>query len=132
MKKLFLSLAVAAMSATAFAGEVQEVLTVADFGLTKNSAYAEVSFTSTITGITYTGQMAMNNDSEIQLRSNNNNSGIVISANPKGAILKSVKIENASTTAARTVSVYGNTTAYTAPTDLYAAATQGTLIGGSR
>ena len=65
----------------------------------------------------------------IQLRSNNNNSGIV--STTSGGKLKSVTIKfnvKTETTSDRFVSVYGNNTAYTAASDLYNSSKQGTLI----
>ena len=143
MKKILLSLAVAALGTTAFAGEVQEILTVDMFsGITKATTYADVTYTSPTTGITYQGNIASTafTDSKpsgyIQLRSSNSKEGIIITANPKGAVFKSLKIENGNTTASRTIDVYGKTTAYTGPTasQLYATSgntEQGTKIGSA-
>ena len=142
MKKLLLSLAVAAMSATAFAGEVVETLTIDLFsGITKATTYADVTYTSPLTGITYQGNVAAtayeNGPSGyIQLRSSNSKEGIVMTANPKGAVFKSLKVYNGNTTATRNIDVYGETTAYTGPTasQLYATSGnthQGTKIGSA-
>ena len=142
MKKLLLSLAVAAMSATAFAGEVVETLTTDLFsGITKATTYADVTYTSPLTGITYQGNVAAtayeNGPSGyIQLRSSNSKEGIVMTANPKGAVFKSLKVYNGNTTATRNIDVYGETTAYTGPTasQLYATSGnthQGTKIGSA-
>ena len=142
MKKLLLSLAVAAMSATAFAGEVVETLTIDLFsGITKATTYADVTYTSPLTGITYQGNVAAtayeNGPSGyIQLRSSNSKEGIVMTANPKGAVFKSLKVYNGNTAATRNIDVYGETTAYTGPTasQLYATSGnthQGTKIGSA-
>lgn len=137
MKKLLLSLAVAAMSATAFAGQVQDVLTVSNFktadgkDLAPNS-YVVATYTSATTGITYTIQGSKTQASYgegLQFRSKNNNSGLVITANPKGATFKSAAFKACSgPTTNNTMEFYGNTTAYSNPTDLYGE-NKGTSIG---
>lgn len=137
MKKLLLSLAVAAMSATAFAGQVQDVLTVSNFktadgkDLAVNS-YVVATYTSATTGITYTIQGCKTQASYgegLQFRSKNNNSGLVITANPKGATFKSAAFKACSgPTTNNTMEFYGNTTAYSKPTDLYGE-NKGTSIG---
>ena len=137
MKKLLLSLAVAAMSATAFAGQVQDVLTVSNFktadgkDLAPNS-YVVATYTSATTGITYTIQGCKTQASYgegLQFRSKNNNSGLVITANPKGATFKSAAFKACSgPTTNNTMEFYGNTTAYSNPTDLYGE-NKGTSIG---
>ncbi len=138
MKKFLLSLAVLALGATSYAGEVKDVLTV---GLFKTSAGAELkvntydvaTYTSETTGITYTVQAtktASTIGTGLQFRSKNNNSGLVVTANTKNAVFKNIQFkacEGATTN--NTMDVYGNTAAYTNPTELYADATKGTLIG---
>lgn len=69
----------------------------------------------------------------IQLRSKNNNSGIV-STTSGGRLSKINLVWNAQSgevgnTAARVVQVYGSTTAYSSPADLYTSGKQGTLVG---
>ena len=81
-----------------------------------------------VSGVSYAGQSAAGNDA-IQLRSDKNNSGIVVTANANGIAASSITIVwNSNTANARTVDVYGSDTAYTAPTDLYGG-DAGTLIG---
>ena len=75
----------------------------------------------------YAGQSAGGN-SAIQLRSNNNNSGVVVTKTA-GNVTKVVVVWNSNTTSGRTINIYGNSTAYTDPSELYSADTQGTLIG---
>ena len=78
-------------------------------------------------GAVYAGQSAGDKTS-IQLRSNNSNSGVV--STTSGGDLVSVTINfNTETSAGRTVSVYGKTTSYSNPTELYNSTTQGTLLG---
>ena len=75
----------------------------------------------------YAGNSAGGNDA-IQLRSNNNNSGIVTTAS--GGKVKKVSISwNSNTNSARKVDVYGKNSAYSAASDLYNASTQGTKLG---
>ena len=65
--------------------------------------------------------------SSIQLRTDNNNSGIATTSS--GGKIKSIQITwNSSTTTGRSLEIYGKSTAYEATTDLYSSGTQGTLI----
>ena len=75
----------------------------------------------------YAGQSAGGNSS-IQLRSNNSNSGIVTTTSG-GKVRKVVVTWNASTTAGRTLNIYGSNTAYTSPSELYNTSTAGTKLG---
>lgn len=145
MKKLLLSLAVAALGlGTAMAGDVQEVLTVDLFsGITKATTYADVEYTSPVTGITYKGNIAATKYENgkpagcIQMRTSNSKEGLVATANPKGAIFKSVKVETGedakggATAAGRVFQLFGKAAAYTGANQLYAteAGDQGTKIG---
>ena len=71
----------------------------------------------------YAGQSAGGNDA-IQLRSNNSNSGIVTTVS--GGKVKKILIDwNSNTAAERELWVYGSNTAYSSPTDLYNAETDG-------
>ena len=74
----------------------------------------------------YAGQSAGGNNA-IQLRYNNSNSGIVTTKS--GGKLAKVVVEWNSATSNRTLNVYGKSSAYTDPTDLYNSSKQGTLIG---
>ncbi len=105
-----------------------DTLVKADTGVSGNS-YSDWEHSYKESGITYKGNSAGGNGA-IQLRSNNNNSGIVVSANQNGMTATSISVSwAAATLSGRTINVYGNDTAYTDPTDLYATETQGTLIG---
>ena len=87
---------------------------------------------STWTGITsnsdavYAGNTAGGNNA-IQMRSTNNNSGIVTTASG-GVVTNITVVWNENTTAGRTLNVYGKNAAYSAATDLYGN-NAGTLIG---
>ena len=98
-------------------------------GVTSGSQnYVDWTATGTQTGVVYKGQSAGQNDS-VQLRSKNNNSGIV-STTSNGANLAKVEVVwQSATLKDRTLNIYGSNTAYTNPTDLYDASTYGTLIG---
>lgn len=133
MKKLyqlrtFLLLAVFSLLAgtNVWATDVTDELTNSSFGVSGTN-YTTATFTQAASGASYTAQMAGGNSS-IQLRSNNNNSGVV--ATVSGGKVKSVTIEfNSNTNNARVASVYVSNTAYSAPTDLYNSSKQGTLAG---
>ena len=77
-------------------------------------------------GVTYTGQSAAGNNA-VQLRSSSN-SGVVVKANT-GANVRSVTVVwNSNTSSGRTIDVYGKSTAYSSPSDLYGN-NQGTKLG---
>ena len=75
----------------------------------------------------YAGQSAGGNSS-IQLRSNNDNSGVV-STTSGGKVKKIVVSWNSNTSSGRTLNVYGKNSAYTDATDLYDSSKQGTMLG---
>lgn len=104
-----------------------DVLTRATTGV-EETTYAEWSGKTVATSsAVYAGQSAGGNDA-IQLRSNNNNSGIVTTISG-GYVKKVVVTWNSNTAADRTLNVYGKNSAYSAATDLYNSNTQGTLLG---
>ena len=104
-----------------------DVLTRATTGV-EGTTYAEWSGKTVATSsAVYAGQSAGGNDA-IQLRSNNNNSGIVTTISG-GYVKKVVVTWNSNTAADRTLNVYGKNSAYSAATDLYDSNTQGTLLG---
>ena len=94
-------------------------------------SYQSWSGVSKNSGAIYAGQSASNKDSSdqeyIQLRSNNNNSGI-ITTKSGGKISKIVVDWNSKTYNGNTMNVYGKTTSYSSPEDLYDS-DSGTLIG---
>ena len=105
---------------------VDNVLDRAFTGKTGTSYGDDWSNNSTY-GITYSGNSAGGNDA-IQLR-NNNNSGIVATANTSNRKARIVSVVwNSNTTNGRTVEVYGNNSAYSSPADLFGDS-KGTLIG---
>ena len=64
----------------------------------------------------------------IQMRSSNSNSGIV--STTSGGLISSISVVfHSATSSGRTLNIYGKTTAYSAPTDLYSDNTSGTKLG---
>ncbi len=107
-------------------GEVVDVLTRTTTGISGTS-YSSWSGKTVTSDAVYAGQSAGGNDA-IQLRSSNDNSGIVTTAS--GGKVKKIVVEWASnTTSGRTLNVYGKNTAYSTAADLYSTSTQGTLLG---
>ena len=103
-------------------------LTNADVGV-QTGSYTDWTATK-VSGAVYAGQSAGGSATNpcIQLRSNNNNSGIVITKG-NGQNVSAVTFEwNAQSAAGRVVQVYGSATAYSSPADLYGDA-KGTLLG---
>ena len=107
-------------------GTVVDVLTRATTGVTSTS-YTDWSGKEVTSSAVYAGQSAGGNSS-IQLRSDKSSSGIVTTKS--GGKVKKIKVTwNSSTSSGRTLDIYGKNTAYSAATDLYDAATQGTKLG---
>ena len=127
MKKIFSLLTLALLTLSAWAGTtVTDVITASNLAATSTS-YTDFSGVTITSNAVYAGQSAKSAEGAIQLRSKNSNSGIVSTAS--GGKLVSIKIEVASGT--NTIDVYGNTTAYTNASNLYATgeSNQGTKIG---
>ena len=111
----------------------KEVATLSDIidreftGMT-STQYYDWTKTATNSGIVYKGNSATTNGT-VQLRTNNNNSGIVVATNSTGLSVSSVSLSwNSSTSDGRIVEVYGKSTAYSSPSDLYESS-KGTLLG---
>ena len=103
-------------------GGVVDVLNLALTGA-EGTTYSSWSGKTSKSSAVYAGQSAGGNNS-IQLRSNNSNSGIVTTQS--GGKVKKISIDwNSNTAAARELWVYGKNTAYTNPTELYNASTDG-------
>ncbi|MBR6285353.1 MAG: chitobiase/beta-hexosaminidase C-terminal domain-containing protein [Muribaculaceae bacterium] len=108
-----------------WSGTVTDVITPSDIGVTGTSytSWSGKTFTS---DAVYAG-MTAGSYSSIQMRSNNDNSGIVTTAS--GGKVRSITIEFNSNTSGKIVNIYGNSTAYTAASNLYDASEKGTQIG---
>jgi hypothetical protein len=111
---------------------VSDVLTLTTTGVSGTS-YTDWSGKTVTSSAVYAGQSAGGNDA-IQLRSKSNSSGIVTTTS--GGKLTKVVVEwntgEGATATGRTLDVYGNNTAYTAASDLYATegnTNQGTKLG---
>ena len=109
---------------------VTDTLTRDNTGVADGSTnYTDWTHTDVTSGTAYKGQSAGSNNS-IQLRSKNNNSGIVVTDNPNEAKATSISVNwNSSTPNGKKLNVYGKNTAYTAATNLYSTSDQGTLLG---
>ena len=108
------------------AQDVTDVLTWEALGLNAaNSSYAEYTGIKITSNAVYTAQASSGTGKYIQLRTNNNNAGIVTTTS--GGKLKSITITFNSATTDRSIEIYGKNEAYTAATDLYGDA-KGTLL----
>ena len=105
---------------------VTDELTQSWTGVT-GTTYSSWSDKTSNSDAVWAGQSAGGNSS-IQLRSNNNNSGIITTASG-GTVTKVTVTWNSNTSSGRTLNVYGKSSAYSSPSDLYNANNQGTLIG---
>ena len=109
------------------AGHVVDVLDLAFTGVAATTNYADWSGKEDKSGAVYAGNSAGDKNS-IQLRSNNNNSGIVTTAS--GGFARKITITwNSGTANGRTLNIYGKHTAYSAATDLYNTTNQGDKLG---
>lgn len=108
-----------------------DVLTFESTGLatTTQKGYQDWTYTAA-SGAVYAGQSNGGYDdvTYIQLRSKNNNSGVVTTTSA-GKVAKVILTWNTKTTVGRTVYVYGNSSAYAVPADLFDEAKQGTKLG---
>lgn len=134
MKQILLTLATAlTIAGAAQAKELQEKISIKNFPDAAVNTYAEKSFTSKETGVTYTLQFCKANEangSGLQFRSKNNNSGMVITSNPKDYKVVKVTVDRSTeNTSNNQLDFYSSEKAYTAASDLYAAASAGTLVG---
>lgn len=104
---------------TTFADDITDVLTWEAMGLDGSgndySDFTGIKFTSSAV---YACNASSGKGQYIQLRSKNNNSGIITTSS--GGRLKSVTVEyNEATTGDRSLEVYGANTPYSSPADLY-------------
>lgn len=116
MKKLLLSLAaIAAGLFSAGAAQVTDVLTVSKIGIA-GSSYQDYTYTGE-SGAKYALQCATSY-SAIQMRSSNNNSGLVVTDSP-GKVVKVEVVWNSNTTTPRILNVYGYNSKIDTPSGLY-------------
>ena len=111
------------------AGEAAEVEDVLNYELidVSGTSYTEWSDKTVTSSAVYAGQSAGGNDA-IQLRSKNNNSGIITTTSG-GKATKIAVAWNSNTANERTLDFYGKNSAYSAASDLYSTSTQGTNLG---
>ena len=103
-----------------------DVLNQSWTGITGTNYTSKSGLAGSASDAEYSVQAAGGNSS-IQLRSNENNSGIVTTAS--GGTLKKITVKwNSSTNDARILDVYAKNTAYSAPSDLYNDNNKGTLV----
>ena len=132
MKKTCTMLLTAIALLTGMRLEAQVRATITDVlnrdltGVTGTS-YTEWSGKTSNSTAVYAGQSAGGYES-IQLRSTNSNSGIITTASG-GTATKITVTWNAATAEGRKLKVFGSSTAYTSPTELYDSSTQGELLG---
>lgn len=107
---------------------VTDVLTASDFTAT-GSTYTDFSgVKGSNSDAIYAGQSAKHSSGAIQLRSSNNNSGIVTTTSG-GKVRKIVLTWNSQTAADRIVEIYGSNTSYASAVDLYNTGKRGTSLG---
>lgn len=113
---------------------ISEVLTYDVFKDSKGTTpskdtYIDCSHISELTGITYNAYIAADYSS-IQMRSKNSNSGIVVSDNPNGLLLRKVTIEwNSNTANERVLNIYVDNSKYESISKIYGTTPQGTKAG---
>ena len=83
----------------------------------KSNTYQDFSEKTITSNAVYSGNASSGADKYIQLRTKNNNAGIVTTSS--GGKLKSVTITFNTATTDRSIDIYGSNTAYTAASDLY-------------
>lgn len=105
---------------------IDDVLTAGSLGL--GGGYNDFSNVSGTSGAVYAGNAMKSSANAIQMRSKENNSGIVTTTSG-GTPTKITVTWNSATTASRTLNIYGSETPYSQATDLYSSTTRGTLIG---
>ena len=105
---------------------VTDALDYADFAAT-GSSYVDFEDVSLHTAV-YAGNSANYSNEAIQLRSKNDNSGIVTTTS--GGVAKSVSVTwNSNTTSGKILSIYGKNSAYSDASELYNSSTYGTFLG---
>ena len=107
--------------------EVSDVLTREVTGVAAKAEYVSWSGKTVTSDAVYAGKSA-GDKGAIQIRTKNNDSGIITTASG-GKLKKVTVVWNTGTTSGRTLDIYGKNSAYSAATDLYEQSTQGTKLG---
>lgn len=123
MKQLFLTLACLLTVLIGNAVPVTDKIKADDLVAT-NTEYKSFSVEGTASGAVYCGESAKSNSGAIQLRSKNENSGIV--TKQSGGLVQKVDITVA--TGKNTIEVYGKNEPYAAASDLFDTTKQGQLL----
>lgn len=111
-------------------GMIMDELTAVAFGIKTSAAYSEYSYVSPITNISYTAMAYSSTGENFQIKTDVGKSGIVVTKNDEGYLVREVLVEWAEPGMTGTqVYVYVNDKAYTAPSQLHSTTTQGTLAG---
>ncbi|MDE6333701.1 MAG: Ig-like domain-containing protein, partial [Muribaculaceae bacterium] len=111
-------------------GTVMDVLTATTLGIIPNAAYSQYSYISPVTNIEYKAQAYSAKGEHFQIKTSEGKSGIVVTKNDEGYMIREVLVEWAVPGMSGTqVDVYVNDKAYTAPSQLHSTTTQGTLAG---
>ena len=135
MKKIYMILAAITLLSLSLNAQTRATENVTD-QITASSLAATSNRYVSFTGVTFTseavyaGNSALNNNTNIQLRSTTGNNGSThsgIVTTTSGGKLKSITINVAS--GSNTIDVYGKNTAYSSQEDLYSTSTQGTKLG---
>ena len=106
---------------------ITDELTASLFKAT-STTYTEFSDVSVTSPAVYAGKSAKTATGGIQLRSSKSEDGIVTTASG-GKVRKVVVTWETTTSAGRTLDIYGKNTAYASATDLYSTSSQGTKLG---
>lgn len=120
------SVVVFAVSGTVRAEDKIDELTNSAFDIGTVTTYKDVTFDAS-SGASYKANAA-GDGGTLQLRSRNNNSGIVTTVSA-GHVTKIDVKWNSKTTQPRTLDIYGMSSAYSSPSDLYSKDKSGTKLG---
>ena len=105
-----------------FAGCIIDVLTIDNFPVKNASSYANGSFTSTVTGVTYKSNNAGGNNS-IQLRSTTSNNSTqhagIVTTTSIGTVDATEVTFNKNTSTKRVLDIYGSHEPFADPNDLF-------------
>lgn len=98
----------------------RDVLNVENFDVLAVNSYDDYAYTSSKSGISYAAHLAKDENENLQLRSKNSNSGIVVTKNEKELRLKNLEIVwGKGNMADRTVDVYALGKPFATPSELY-------------
>lgn len=109
-------------------GAVVDVLNAEDFGI--KASYANYTYISNVTNIKYAAYAYSQNGTYFQIKTGESKSGIIVTENPEGYLIREILIEwTEPGMASKTIDVYVNDNAYTSASDLFSSSTQGEKAG---